>query len=81
MISVLFSLFLSLCYLAFWKSLLQLLFGRVESSVMDACITYLRISVFSYPALAVYNAGLPCIEALEKQRQRCIFLFYPISLM
>lgn len=24
---------------------------------MDACVTYLRISAYSYPALAIYNAG------------------------
>lgn len=36
---------------------MRLLFGRVEADVMDACVTYLRISAYSYPALAVYNAG------------------------
>lgn len=68
MISVLFSLFLSLCILPFGKLLLQLLFGRVESSVMDACITYLRISVFSYPALAVYNAGAALYRSIGKTK-------------
>ena len=55
-------------YLPFGKSLLQLLFGRVESSVMDACITYLRISVFSYPALAVYNAGATLYRSIGKTK-------------
>lgn len=39
------------------ESLMQLLFGKVEADVMDACVTYLRIPAYSYPALAIYNAG------------------------
>ena len=39
------------------ERLLRLLFGRVEPEVMASCVTYLRISAYSYPALAVYNAG------------------------
>ena len=39
------------------EGMLRLLFGRVEDSVMDACVMYLRISAYSYPALAVYNSG------------------------
>ena len=35
--------------------LLHILFGKVEDSVMQACITYLKISAYSYPALAVYR--------------------------
>ena len=37
--------------------ILRLMFGKVEESVMEACVTYLRISAYSYPALAIYNAG------------------------
>jgi Na+-driven multidrug efflux pump len=43
--------------LVFSRPLLDLLFGRVEPDVMAACETYLIISVYSFPALAVYNAG------------------------
>ena len=39
------------------EGMLRLMFGKVEDSVMHSCITYLRISAYSYPALAVYNAG------------------------
>ena len=40
-----------------WKiPLLSFLFGKVEPDVMDACRTYLRISVYSFPALGIYNA-------------------------
>ena len=46
--------------------ILRLLFGKVEDSVMQACITYLRISAYSYPALAVYNAGAAIYRSLGK---------------
>lgn len=57
MISTLLSLVLTVLVLAFDEALLRLLFGRVEQAVMDACVVYLRISAYSYAALAVYNAG------------------------
>ncbi len=40
------------------RQLLRMLFGEVERDVMEACVTYLRISAYSYPAIAVYNAGV-----------------------
>lgn len=55
--SVVFSLFITGFVLLFSRPLLRLLFGEVETEVMEACVTYLRISAYSYPALAVYNAG------------------------
>lgn len=55
--SVLFSIIISIVVLFTNASLMRLMFGRVEDDVMDACVTYLRISAYSYPALAVYNAG------------------------
>ncbi|MCC8013701.1 MAG: MATE family efflux transporter [Eubacterium sp.] len=48
------------------EKILHLMFGKVESSVMEACITYLRISAYSYPMLAVYNAGAAVYRSLGK---------------
>ena len=42
------------------------MFGQVEEEVMDACVTYLRISSYSYPALAVYNAGAALYRSVGK---------------
>lgn len=57
MFSAVFSVLLMGLVLLGNERLLRLLFGRVEPEVMAACVTYLKISAYSYPALAVYNAG------------------------
>lgn len=68
MFSTLFSIVLSILVLVFHKGLLTLLFGKVENSVMEACVTYLRISACSYPALAIYNAGAALCRSMGKTK-------------
>lgn len=67
---LMFSLVLSLVLsgLVLWANrfLLGLMFGSVEPAVMDAAVIYLRISAYSYPALAVYNAGAALYRSLGK---------------
>ncbi len=46
--------------------MLRLMFGSVEAPVMEACVTYLRISAYSYPALAIYNAGAAIYRSTGK---------------
>lgn len=48
------------------RGMLRLLFGRVEDSVMEACVTYLKISAYSYPALAIYNSGAAVYRSMGK---------------
>ena len=65
---LMFSIVLSILVLIFNKQLLGLLFGKVESDVMKACVTYLRISAYSYPALAIYNAGAALYRSMAKTK-------------
>lgn len=64
--STLFAAAVALLVLIGNEKILGLMFGRVESDVMAACITYLRISVYSYPALAIYNAGAAIYRSIGK---------------
>lgn len=66
MISILLSGGLAAVVLAWKQPLLRLLFGQVEPEVMKACVTYLRISAYSYPALAVYEAGAATCRSMGK---------------
>lgn len=66
--SVLLSVVISLGILWGNAQILHLLFGKVEPAVMDTCILYLRISAYSYPALAVYNAGAALYRSLGKTK-------------
>jgi putative MATE family efflux protein len=60
------SVIFSALILLFKHALLNLLFGKVEPNVMAACVTYLRISAYSFPALAVYNAGAALCRSIGK---------------
>ena len=64
--STLFSVLMAAAVLMGKEAMLRLLFGKVEEPVMDACITYLQISAYSYPALAIYNAGAAVYRSLGK---------------
>lgn len=68
MASVFFSVVISVPILFGNEILLQLMFGKVEADVMKACVTYLCISVYSFPALAVYNAGAALYRSIGKTR-------------
>ncbi len=41
----------------FRKGILRLIFGTVEADVMQAAVTYLMITAFTYPFIAVFNAA------------------------
>ena len=64
--AALFSVAAAILILLNCEPLLRLLFGKVEPEVMTACITYLKISAYSYPALAVYNAGAALYRSFGK---------------
>lgn len=50
------------------RQILRLLFGEVDADVMEACVTYLQISAYSYPAIAIYNAGAAMYRSMGKTR-------------
>ena len=66
MISAVFSAAVMIFSLVLNRQLLRLLFGEVERDVMEACVTYLQISAYSYPAIAVYNAGAAIYRSMGK---------------
>ena len=68
MFSFVFSILIAVFVLLFDKQILTLLFGKAESQVMDSCMTYLKISVYSYPALAIYNAGAAMYRSMGKTK-------------
>ena len=66
MFGTVFSILIAVVVLVGNKGMLHLLFGKVEDSVMEACVTYLKISAYSYPALAIYNSGAAVYRSLGK---------------
>lgn len=48
------------------RQILRLLFGKVEPGVMNACIIYLRITMFTYPAQAIYDAGAALYRSMGR---------------
>ncbi|NCB99124.1 MAG: MATE family efflux transporter [Clostridia bacterium] len=66
--STLFSIVIAGLVLLGNRSLMRLLFGKVEDSVMQACLTYLMISALSYPALAVYNSGAAIYRSMGRTK-------------
>lgn len=65
-VSLLFSAAAAVITLMLHRQILRLMFGKVEPEVMEACVTYLRISAYSYPAIAVYNAGAAVYRSVGK---------------
>lgn len=66
MISTVISVVTSVLIIAFHDPLLSLLFGKIEKDVMDASRTYLLITAYSLPALAIYDAGAALCRSIGK---------------
>ena len=62
------ALIISALVMLFRAPLLRLLFGTIEDDVMQSALTYLTVSVFSYPVLAIYNAGAALFPLPDGQR-------------
>ena len=68
MFSTIFSIVIAVLVCATNEWLLRLMFGQVDNAVMESCVTYLRISAYSYPMLAIYNAGAAMQRSLCKTK-------------
>lgn len=66
LISTLLSIGLAMLILVFCHPLLNLLFGKISPEVMRACESYLIITTFSLPALAIYDAGAALCRSIGK---------------
>ena len=66
MITTIISVILLVLSVIFREQLLTLLFGKVAPDVMDACLKYLVISAFSFPALAIYNSCAGLFRSMSK---------------
>ncbi len=54
--------------LAINRSLLRLLFGRIDDNVMANATLYFRISAFSFPFMALYNAGAALFRVMGNSK-------------
>ena len=52
-----------LLFLAGGRRLLGLLYGQVDTAVMDSATVYFLITALSFPLLAIYNAGIAIFRA------------------
>lgn len=68
MISTVISLIISIIILVFNQQLLNLFFGKVDADVMDACVTYLKITAVSFPMLSIYNSGAALCRSIGKTK-------------
>lgn len=68
MISVTLSLAFLGCMVAGNRTLLGILFGSIEADVMDAALTYLVITAFSYPFMAAYSAFAALFRAMGNSK-------------
>lgn len=67
-ISLFISLIIMILTLTLGKQILNLLYGHVETAVMDASLTYLRITSISFPFLAVYNSSAAIYRSIGNSK-------------
>jgi len=68
MIIGLISIIVGLLLLVFGSRIFSILFGNVEEDVKKAGLTYLRISAYSFPFLAVYNGCASLFRSMSKTK-------------
>ena len=61
-----FSVLIAALAIVLREEILRLFFGKIESDVMQAALTYLVISAISFPFLGIYNACAAMFRAMGK---------------
>jgi putative MATE family efflux protein len=67
-VGIVVSTILMMLVLGFYRQILSLLFGEVDQSVMTASITYLKITAYSFPAMAIYSGGAALYRSMGKTK-------------
>jgi len=67
-ITLILSLLISALALSLNKGILQLIFGSVQSNVMDSAELYFYLSACSYPFIALYNSGAALFRAMGNSK-------------
>ena len=67
-LTLIISMALTVFAVAAREPLLGLLFGRVESDVMSAALTYLVVTALSFPALALYNTSVSVFRSMSRTK-------------
>ena len=62
------SVLLMAAALIFRQHILSLIFGRVESDVMDSALIYFLLTAAAYPFMGVYNAGAALFRAMGNSK-------------
>lgn len=68
MITGLISVVTAAIVLVFGRRIFEFLFGQVEADVLEAGLVYLRISAYSFPFLAVYNASAGLFRSMGRTK-------------
>ncbi len=63
LITLVFSLVITIVVVSMRTKLLYLIFGAIEDDVMASAQTYFLVSAFSYPFIGLYNAGAALFRA------------------
>lgn len=67
-LSAVISLFSLIVTLASRRLILGWLFGSVEPAVMEASVTYLTVMTYTFPAIALYNAGAALFRSMGRTK-------------
>lgn len=67
-ISLITGLIIMLLSLLLGEQILNLLYGKVETSVMEAAVKYFKITAISFPFLAIYNSSAAIFRSMGNSK-------------